>query len=181
MSLKDALTTYFPQLLVLLGAIGSLIFYFIKRRYDLTSKKAEIKFSLFQQNKISAIQEFISCCKLLEQTITDTAYHKVLKNIYTTEGMDARFRPPINKLTSAYSNLFLYFDKSKLVPYAKIFEASISIYDTLTGFYFDSTPETFYKDMGNLTRAVEGFSSSNEKLIQEIGEVARRDFDSSLL
>ena len=60
MKLSDLFTTYFPQVTLILGAVASLGFYFIKRGYDLKSKKVEIKHSIFQQNKLDSIKSFFS-------------------------------------------------------------------------------------------------------------------------
>lgn len=70
-SLKDLATIYSGVTLAVLGVIG----YFIKRYYDLKSKKVEIRHSLFQQNKITAITYYLSSYihidKLVHKMIVD--------------------------------------------------------------------------------------------------------------
>jgi len=53
MTIKDLLTIYWSQFTLILIAIGSLVFYFIKRHFDKSSKKIEINHSLFQQNRLN--------------------------------------------------------------------------------------------------------------------------------
>lgn len=56
MKLIELFTTYLSQLTLVLLAIS----YFIKRLFDNKSKKLEITYSLFQQNKIIAINNFFA-------------------------------------------------------------------------------------------------------------------------
>jgi hypothetical protein len=53
---KELATTYSGVTIAVIALVG----YFIKRVYDLKSKKVEIRYSLFQQNKITALTYFVS-------------------------------------------------------------------------------------------------------------------------
>jgi len=55
MTITELLTTYWSQVTLILIAIGSLVFYFIKRHYDKSSKKTEINHGLFQQHAANTI------------------------------------------------------------------------------------------------------------------------------
>jgi len=176
MNYKDILTTYFSQFLVLVGAIGTLVFYFIKRSYDLSSKKVEIKLNLFFENKLLAVKEYISCYKILEQKYSDTSYHKVVKHVYTVNEMDEMFRPSINNLHSAYSNLFLYFNKNELETFEKLHSSAIAMHATFSKFYFDSSPENYSEETSDLGMKVVSFIHSNERMLLGLGTMVRKEF-----
>jgi hypothetical protein len=54
--MSQLLTTYFAQLLVILGVFG----YLIKRSLETKTKKSETRHVLFQQNKLDSIKGFYS-------------------------------------------------------------------------------------------------------------------------
>ena len=58
MKLEDLLTTYWPQTTLFLTFIIGLIVYFIKRAFDTKSKKIEVNHTLFQQNRLAAVNRF---------------------------------------------------------------------------------------------------------------------------
>ncbi|GEO08766.1 hypothetical protein SAE01_12620 [Segetibacter aerophilus] len=57
-TVRELLTTFWTQTAFVLTGIFALIFYLIKRQYDLGSKKAEIRFNAFFEKKILSLMSF---------------------------------------------------------------------------------------------------------------------------
>ena len=55
MELKELFTTYWSQITLLLIGIS----YFIKRGFDIKTRKIEINHSLYQQNRLSTVNRFL--------------------------------------------------------------------------------------------------------------------------
>lgn len=134
-TLKDILTTYWAQTVLLLAAFGFLL----KRIFDLRTKKIEVKQSLFQQNRNTAIIRFIDTYIGVQG-----AYRQILSWTFDTNKIG---NTDFNKLTEAkYEKLYdsyfyfkMFLDPSEQVRYAdlvtemkniseKIIETSIKIH-----------------------------------------------------
>lgn len=169
MNLKELLTTYFAQIILVLGGFGSLIFYFIKRTFDLKSNKIEIKYSLFQQNRINAIQEFINSYKNIEQIYNEIDYGKIEKGECDEKELHIKFQPFFNKFRSAYSNLYFYFNPKEREDFKKIYLAVFEAYSLLS-----SIPKEA-KEALDLKIFID-FLQPNEQRLHRIGHYMRLDY-----
>jgi len=176
MNLKELLTTYYPQIILVLGGFWSLIFYFIKRNFDLKSKKIEIKYTLFQQNRINAIQEFLSSYKNIEHVYNEIDYYRIENEKCDEKEFDFKFQPLFNKFREAYSNLYFYFNPEEREDFKKIYLAVFDAYSLVLTTAINP-PETKIKlprDLG-LEVLIE-FISPNEQRLHRIGHYMRIEY-----
>lgn len=99
MELKDILTTYWSQITLLLVGIG----YLIKRGLDIKSKKLEINHSLFQQNRLYAINRFFESYAKVELMWNQIAIYDIISQKLSPMEIDLLVFPTLNV---CYSQLF---------------------------------------------------------------------------
>ena len=115
-TLKDILTTYWPQTVLLIAGLG----YLIKRIFDLRSKKIEQKQELFQQNRISVIMRFMDSYVKLQGL-----YRRVCQPRFNLEEMAGENFSRLvidgaEELYSSYFYLRLYLDPLEQARYTDL-------------------------------------------------------------
>ena len=115
-TLKDILTTYWAQTILLLAALGFLL----KRFFDLRTKKIEIKQSLFQQNRNIAIVRFIDTYiglqSLYRQILGQTFDSNKIVNTDFNKLIDERFE----QLYASYFYFKVFLDPLEQARYADL-------------------------------------------------------------
>lgn len=137
MTIKDLLTIYWSQFVLIIIAFGSLIFYFIKRHYDNLSKKIEINHSLFQQNRLNAVNEFYknySNAKLLLRQLT--IYDIISRKIEPKE-IDKIVIPVLNELDKSHLELKIYFEGKEFNYFNNLVKGINIINNKIGELYFD--------------------------------------------
>lgn len=100
---------YWSQVILLLGIVS----YFLKRAFDLKSKKLEISFTVFQTNKIKAFEAFVSICKILQLKVSYLS--KTLTTIkYDLSALSNELRDNIFSLNQAVGHLEIYIPNHEL-------------------------------------------------------------------
>lgn len=118
----DIINKYLALVIPLLTFFG----YWVKRYYDYKTKKNEIKYSLFYQNKINAIKEFFISYSEFYFAINSN-YYLLLKG--GQNNFDEIFIPARNKLFAAYANVKIYQNENDLAPYKRIIDRNSEFYN----------------------------------------------------
>jgi hypothetical protein len=137
MKIEEVFTTYWSQVTILLFAIA----YFIKRIFDLKSKKLEINHSLFQQNKINTVNDYFKNYARAELMWQQLQIWNILSNKLTAADMDKYIWPPLRDLKQSVLELHLYFEDDLHKPFSDIFENMLSINTELGEIYSMSNVE----------------------------------------
>ena len=104
--LKELLTTYWSQTILIIGGLG----YIVKLFFDLRSKKIELKYSLFEQNRVDSITKFLIAYLDLEQHYKLIPEGRLKLSSLSPERHDEIFLQKNGELYSAYFFLKLYLD-----------------------------------------------------------------------
>ncbi len=121
--IKEVLTTYWSQsVLIVLG-----ISYFVKRIFDSKSKKIEIKYSLFQQHKIVAVNTFLSNYAKVEFMWHKVPHWDILGNKISVEQTDEMIWPPLYALKQSLFELKVYFSGDDHKHFEKLYENFLSL------------------------------------------------------
>ncbi len=157
MKIEELLTTYWSQVTLLLVTTG----YFIKRIFDQKSKKLEINHSLFQQNRINALSNFLSAYGKTELMWREIAIYRILNNTLDTNQIDSIIWPPLNELKRSVLELQLYFDEDKHKNFEKLLDGFLSINNMLSSIYFGTNEGL------TLIQKSNNFHSFKEKVFKE--------------
>jgi len=109
--------------LTLILALFAFLTYWIKRHYDYKTKQDEIRFNLFYQNKIEAINDFFATYMEFETTF-NSHYFRLLEKTKAGE-FDKYFIPVRDKLYHSYSRIQLFENELDQEPYKRIIERNI--------------------------------------------------------
>jgi hypothetical protein len=170
-TLKDILTTYWAQTVLLLAALGFLL----KRIFDIRTKKIEVKQSLFQQNRNTAIVRFIDTYIGLQ-----SLYRQILSQTFDSNKIgNADFNKLIEeKYEQLYASYFyfkIFLDPLEQVRYGDLVtemqNISSKFIDTSTKFY------TGDKDLliAELKTYISDKLKENNENIKVIGQVFREN------
>ena len=164
--IKDLLTTYWSQTILLIGGFS----YIMKLSFDLRSKKIELKYSLFEQNRIGSIMKFLNAYLELEQNYKLIPEGRLkLSNIYP-ENYDEMFLKKNGELYSAYFFLKMYLDPLELARYADLIIEMRNISDEIKKAYIKSEPENLEaveKELKNYIVERIGINNENFKFISK--------------
>jgi hypothetical protein len=141
MTFKDLLTTYWSQVTLILIAIGSLIFYFIKRHYDNSSKKIEINHSLFQQYKLKTVNDFFTNYTRAETMWSQIAIWEILARKVDAKEIDKIIFPTLNDLKKSLFELKIYFKKEEHKYFDELVNGIYEINGKVSELYFDYDEE----------------------------------------
>lgn len=154
------------------------ISYFVKRYYDLKSKKVEVNHSLFQQNKINAISGFFANYAKVDHMWHKLSIFEVLERKIPVKEMDEIIWPPINDLKRSTLELKIYFKPEEHNYFEKVLDNFLLVNANLSKNFFD-----FYRDKTIIHKTndfsffLEKMKKDNEKLINESSEMVRKSFN----
>ena len=172
--MKDFITTYASYITLVILGLG----YFIKRVYDLKTKKIDAKHSLFQQNKISAIIQFFSVYSKVDSMWHSFPIHQVLDRKFSLDEIDKKLLP-LSELKISILQLTLYLCKEEINPFESILTGFQKINKQVSDMYFDPPVEKNRIALTNEYHLVKiKVERENEKLLDLIGNKIRNDFSS---
>lgn len=167
------LGTYWNQVLIIIGIIGFFGRYF----WELKAKKREQNHSIFQDKKMSAIQEFFISLKEYEEMIRTLSIIDVFTEKINVNDIDNHINPALFKLDTNVKMLEIF-----LTP--KEFEIPKRI--TINGFelnrllqkLYHSTDEslTVQKKMETFNKEFSTFRNDNLKELSSFAEIVRKNF-----
>ena len=170
-TLKDILTTYWAQTVLLMAVIGFLL----KRIFDLRTKKIEVKQSLFQQNRNTAIIRFIDTYiglqSLYRQILSQTFDNNNIGNTDFNKLADEKYE----QLYSSFFYFTIFLDPLEQARYADLVtemrNISTKIIDTSTKVY------TGDKDLliAELKAYISDKLKVNKENIKVIGQIFREN------
>jgi len=162
----------------IVGAIVGLVVYFIRRHYDLKSKKHEINHSLFQQKRLESVNAFFDIYAKTEQLWEHLRIYPIFNNEFSIKELDEMIFPTLNELKKNIHTLEIYFNKDDYYGFLKI-DANINSIETrLSHIYFDLT------DVNTERQKVDSFISyrdskllENRAIISNITTNIKKSFD----
>ena len=170
-TLKDILTTYWAQTVLLMAVLGFLL----KRIFDLRTKKIEVKQSLFQQNRNTAIIRFIDTYIELQ-----SLYRQILSQTFdnNTIGNTDFYKLAEEKYEQLYSSFFyfkIFLDPLEQARYADLVTEMRNISTKL----FDTSTKIYTGDKDLLIAELKAYISDklkeNNENIKVIGQVFREN------
>lgn len=173
MELKDLFTTYWSQVTLL--HIG--ISYFIKRGLDIKSKKIEINHSLYQQNRLSAINRFFENYAKAELMWNQIALYDILSRKLSPKEIDQIIFPILNELKKNLLELMIYFKDSDNKNFKLLVYNVESINDKLRELYFDynSKNDDITKSNGFQLNKMIAYQN-NDKILIDLSNVIKETF-----
>jgi hypothetical protein len=155
--IKEILTTYWSQsVLIILG-----IAYFIKRIFDSKSKKLEIKYSLFQQNRIIAVNTFFSNYAKVEFMWHQIPYWDILEHKIRANQIDEIVWPPLYALKQSLFELKVYFPEVDHKHFEKLYNNFLSLNKILLDANID------YSESKNIIQKSNAFTAKRDKTFRE--------------
>jgi hypothetical protein len=105
MKILDFLIKYWSQIAVVVFGLGYIVKLFLQNKY----KKIEINHSLFQQNRISTVNNFFSYYAKAELMWNQIAYYSILEHTINVKEIDKMILPTMNDLNRTVLELKMYF------------------------------------------------------------------------
>ena len=133
MELKELFTTYWSQITLLLLGLS----YFIKRGFDIKSKKIEINHSLYQQNRLSTVNRFFENYAKAEMMWNQIAIYDILSRKFAPKEIDKLIFPTLNELDKNLLELMIYFEEPDYKKFKILVSNIKSINNKLSELYFD--------------------------------------------
>ena len=148
--------------------------YAIHRYFNYKDKKAELKYSFFQEHKIKAIVKFFDCYGKAERMWHHLPIYKVIDHKISAEELDNIIWPVMNPLNTSVCELNLYMDKTEIGPFRLINERLLDLNMELQNLYDNIDTRTTLGNKYNL--ALFETITECQKLLKQIGETTRRSF-----
>lgn len=173
MKFTELLTVYWSQVLIVLAGLG----YLLKRILDLRSKKTETNHSLFQQNRLSAVNRFFENYSKSELMWNQIAIYDILERKLSAKEIDKIIFPVLNELDKNLLELMIYFDEKELRNFKIIVENIKTINQALSNIYFDYDREkTISNKTSEFALAKNKALISNNKILIELAKTIRQTF-----
>lgn len=164
--IKDLLTTYWSQTILLIGGLG----YIAKLSFDLRSKKVELKYSLFEQHRIDSIMKFLNAYLELEQNYKLIPEGRFKLADFFRENYDEMVLKKNGELYSAFFFLKLYLDPLELKRYADLVVEMRNISTEIKNSYKKLETEDVYiteQDLKNFIVEKIGVNNTNFQFISK--------------
>ena len=169
--IEKLLTLYWPQTTLVLLAIG----YFIKRALDNKSKKIEINYTIFQQKRLEALQNFISAYSSAEQMWREINLDEVASKTITAEKLDEMLEPTMKKMKSSVLELQVYLDNEDYLLFEKVLSNTTSYRNALTYLFFTSD-KSAYELLANFKDRASHYLADNKILIKQVNYIVKKTF-----
>lgn len=111
--------------------------YFIKRGFDIKSKKVEINHALYQQSRLLAVSTFFENYAKAEMMWNQIAIYDILSRKFAPKEIDNLIFPTINELDKNLLELMIFFDESDYLRFKTIVANIKLINRKLSELYFD--------------------------------------------
>ena len=177
MECRELLTTYSSLLTLVIVGIGSLIFYFIRRYFEYESKKTEINHSLYQQNRLSAVNRFFESYAKAELMWDQIAIYDILSRNIPPKEIDQLVFPSLNELRKNLYELMIYFNESDHKKFKLILYNVESINRKMSELYFEDDPKITDINKSNEFQLIKMKAYQNcEKILIEICNIIKETF-----
>ena len=173
MKWQDLVTTYWSQVILILLAIS----YFIKRIFDEKSKKIEITYSLFQQNRINTVNLFFSNYAKVESMWHKLPYWDVIEYKIKSEEVDKIVWPPINDLKQSVLELKMYFQKEDHKYFEILLKNILSINSNLLKNRTDYSKQNIIQKTNDFLFFKDKVLKENSKIIDDLTTMIRKSFN----
>lgn len=171
MILEKLVTTYGSLITLILIGIG----YFIKRSYDLKSKKVETSFSFFQQKKLDTIITFLENYSEAEKMWHRFPVYKV--NAMTLDQLEEMIWPILHSLKVSLFELDIFLNEEEMKPYYSIQEHLLRINSVMQEIFLtDQTDENIFPLISRFQNTKENAFRQCDALIKSIGNKTRAKF-----
>ena len=167
------LLPYWSQITLFLGVIG----YFTNRILELKSKRKEVKFTLFEQQKSIAINLFINNYVVCENFFLQVSLEQIALKKITVKDLDEKELPIINNLKSSYYNLNLFLTETEIRRFKDLNDSIHTIRKALSDFYFSTGPKIAqdqnYEISNEYMSKVDSLISLGQQRLVQIGKEFR--------
>jgi hypothetical protein len=173
MKWQDLLTTYWSQVTLLLLTVG----YFIKRIFDNKSKKLEISYSLFQQNRINTVNNFFSNYAKVEFMWHKLPHSDILSHKMPGKEIDQIIWPQLNDLKQSVLELKMYFLANDHIYFQKLLDNLLLINGNLMDnhSYYGEEPSLIQK-INDFLFFKDKILKENKKVIDDLSLMVRKSF-----
>lgn len=161
--LEKMLTVYWAQVTLVLAVVG----FFVKKVLDDRSKRKEINHSFYQQNRVDAINRFLTRYASLEAVLRQLPVYRILNREISSTGIDNMISPPLNLLTSSTMELNLYFDSDTNELVMKLLNNLKEVNYEMLEIYAGENENTIM-DANRYSTALRKAVSSNDQLLVEL-------------
>lgn len=168
--LKELLTTYWSQTILIIGGIA----YLLKLTFDLRSKKVELKYSLFEQNRFDSIMKFLAAYLELEENFKLIPEGRFRLSELSRDTYDAMYLKKNANLYSAYFYLKMYLDPLELARYADLVTEMRAISTKIKEAYIEMDSKENLEIETNLKNLIVDKIGTNNNNINVIGELFRK-------
>jgi len=163
---------YYNVFFLLLSQTPLIVVYFIKRYFDLKSKKQEINYNLFQSCKIEAVRNFFQSYTETMQMWQQLPIYPILENKLNPKEIDEMIFPKINKVESVVIELKMYFNETDLEPFNSILNnfkyLNGNIQQEWRNVY---TNENLIPAGNHILSIIDNYEKSNNAKIKEIVDI----------
>ena len=172
--IKELITTYWSQVILILG----LFTYFINRHFQTRDKRFELKYSLFQHEKIKAINLFINSYIQLEFTFTQLPFYDVFGSKYSAKEVDELIFPAYNRFNSSYFSLIIFLTVKEQAHFEAIYNSMNSIQGLIGQLLFGtgSTPKEISEKIEKYSSKAYDTARDNKKILRMIGNAFQIDY-----
>jgi hypothetical protein len=173
MKWQDLVTTYWSQVILVLLAVS----YFIKRIFDEKSKKIEITYSLFLQNRINTVNLFFANYAKVESMWHKVPYWDVIDYKIKSDVVDKIVWPPLNDLKQSVLELKMYFKKEEHKYFEVLLENILSINSNLLKNRNDYSEQTLIQKANDFIFYKEKVLMENSRIIDDLTTMIRKTFN----
>jgi hypothetical protein len=161
------------QIPIILLAIS----YFVKRHYDLKTKKVEINHSLFQQNKINSTGTFFLNYAKAESMWNELSHWDILDHKVSSKEIDKIIGPPMDDLKRSVLELKIYFTKKEHAEFESLLSNFQLVNNNLSQNYFDyDTEKTIIQKTNSFLFFKEKKVKENNKILDSLTDRIRDSF-----
>jgi hypothetical protein len=170
MEFKELFTTYWSQVTLLLIGIG----YFIKRGFDIKTRKIEVNHSLYQQNRLSTVNRFFENYAKAEMMWNQIAIYDILSRKFAPKEIDKLIFPTLNELDKNLLELMIYFDESDYSKFKSLVSNIKSINHKLSELYFDYDANKTNTNKSNDLELIKiKVYRENKKILNDLNKVMK--------
>ncbi|KUO67470.1 MAG: hypothetical protein APF83_05235 [Lutibacter sp. BRH_c52] len=108
LTIQKILEDYWSQILLLLTGLGIVM----RLIFDFLLKKKEINHGIFQKNRMDALIRFYSVYAEVKSMWVKLPIFQIYRDELTSDEIDKRIQPPLNKLEASIIELQIYFKEA---------------------------------------------------------------------
>lgn len=108
LTIQKILEDYWSQILLLLTGLGIIM----RMIFDFLLKKKEINHGIFQKNRMDALIRFYSVYAEVKSMWVKLPIFQIYRDELTSDEIDNRIQPPLNKLEASIIELQIYFKEA---------------------------------------------------------------------